>query len=165
MNVIKIGRIPRGFSRYYILQLLKEQEKPLTGKQIMEEAERRSNGLWRPSPGLIYPLLGRLLSEGLIDETEEGGYIITEKGKKYLERYVNIEDEIKKHLEVVEKLSFTGKVILEEIIDRLFILAGIVSQNIDRLSDELKEKYAKFLERELARVRGKETKREKVKVE
>jgi DNA-binding PadR family transcriptional regulator len=162
---LRIGRIPRGFSRYYILQLLKEQEKPLTGKQIMEEAEKRSNGLWRPSPGLIYPLLGRLLSEGLVEETEEGGYVITSKGKEYLKRYTNVEDEIRKHLEVVERLSFTGKVIIEEIIDRLFVLASIIGQNMDRLSEEVKERYAEFLERELARVRGREVKREKVKVE
>jgi DNA-binding PadR family transcriptional regulator len=50
--------IPRGFSRYYILELLQKQ--PHTGKQIIDTAVKQSDGKWNPSPGLIYPLLGRL---------------------------------------------------------------------------------------------------------
>ena len=49
--------IPRGFSRYYILELL--QKNPHTGKQIIDNAVKESGGRWNPSPGLIYPLLGR----------------------------------------------------------------------------------------------------------
>ena len=53
--------VPRGFSRYFILELLKE--KTYTGKEIIDYAVEQSNGIWKPSPGLIYPLLGRLLDE------------------------------------------------------------------------------------------------------
>ena len=60
--------IPRGFSRQYILNLLKE--KPMSGKEIIDFAIYESEGKWKPSPGLIYPMLGRLLEEGLISETE-----------------------------------------------------------------------------------------------
>ena len=55
--------VPRGFSRYFILELLKK--KPHTGKEIIDSAVKQSDGIWKPSPGLIYPLLGRLLDEGL----------------------------------------------------------------------------------------------------
>jgi hypothetical protein len=58
--------VPRGFSRYFILELLKK--KSHTGKEIIDYAVEQSNGIWKPSPGLIYPLLGRLLDEGLIEE-------------------------------------------------------------------------------------------------
>ena len=71
--------VPRGFSRYFILELLKK--KPHTGKQIIDYAVEQSQGIWKPSPGLIYPLLGRLLDEGLIEETSDGRYQITKKGK------------------------------------------------------------------------------------
>jgi len=71
--------IPRGFSRYYILEVLKK--KPHTGKEIIDAAIEQSDGIWKPSPGLIYPLLGRLLDEGLIEETKAGKYQITRKGK------------------------------------------------------------------------------------
>src|SRR5215475_8066436 len=70
--------IPRGFSRHYILALLKEE--PMSGKEIMDKAVLQSDGKWKPSPGLIYPMLGRLLEEGLISETENGRYKITSKG-------------------------------------------------------------------------------------
>ena len=58
--------VPRGFSRYYILQQL--MENPHTGKEIIDSAVEASAGNWKPSPGLIYPLLGRLLDEGLIED-------------------------------------------------------------------------------------------------
>src|SRR5918996_6005702 len=70
--------IPRGFSRQYILNLLKE--KPMSGKEIIDFAIYESGGKWKPSPGLIYPMLGRLLEEGLISETENGKYKITSSG-------------------------------------------------------------------------------------
>jgi DNA-binding PadR family transcriptional regulator len=67
----KVGSsIPRGFSRRYILELLTEQ--PMTGKEIIDKAIVQSQGKWRPSPGLIYPMPGRLLDEGLIAELENG---------------------------------------------------------------------------------------------
>ena len=65
MSKVK-GSVPRGFTRFYALHLL--NSKPMTGKEIIIEAEKRSDGAWSPSPGLIYPLLGRLLRDELIEE-------------------------------------------------------------------------------------------------
>ncbi|TLX75429.1 MAG: PadR family transcriptional regulator, partial [Thaumarchaeota archaeon] len=64
--------VPRGFSRYFILEVLKKN--PSTGKDIINKAIAQSGGRWKPSPGLIYPLLGRLLDENLIEETKDGKY-------------------------------------------------------------------------------------------
>src|SRR3989475_13125906 len=69
--------VPRGFSRYFILDVIKK--KPSTGKEIIVTAIAQSGGKWKPSPGLIYPLLGRLLDDGLIEETKDGKYQITRK--------------------------------------------------------------------------------------
>ena len=77
--------VPRGFSRYYILELLKKQ--PHTGKEIINSAIEESDGKWKPSPGLIYPLLGRLLDEGLIEEAENGKYAISKKRSRYNWRF------------------------------------------------------------------------------
>jgi DNA-binding PadR family transcriptional regulator len=41
----------------------------MSGKEIIDKAIAESGGIWKPSPGLIYPLLGRLIEEGLIDQT------------------------------------------------------------------------------------------------
>ena len=86
--------VPRGFSRYFILELLKT--KPQTGKEIINYATKQSNGIWKPSPGLIYPLLGRLLDEGLIEETEDGRYQLTKKGSETAQDVDKVNEIVKK---------------------------------------------------------------------
>ena len=94
--------VPRGFSRFYVLNLLQEQ--PMTGKQIIDSASKESDGMWKPSAGLVYPLLGRLLQEGLIEENAEGKYTITKKGISVLEDLQSIQDIIKKQLDVLMRI-------------------------------------------------------------
>ena len=81
--------IPRGFSRYFVLELLKE--KTYTGKEIIDYAVEQSNGIWKPSPGLIYPLLGRLLDENLIQETKDGRYPLTKEGEETAKDVSNVQ--------------------------------------------------------------------------
>ena len=78
--------VPRGFSRYFILELLKT--KSHSGKEIIDYAVEQSNGIWKPSPGLIYPLLGRLLDEGLIEEDSDGKYQLTKKVQLKLQYFL-----------------------------------------------------------------------------
>ena len=63
-------RARRGDVRAALLTLLAEE--PRNGYQLMQEIERRSDGVWRPSPGSVYPALQQLEDEGLVraDETE-----------------------------------------------------------------------------------------------
>ena len=64
-------RIRRGDVRAAILLLV--EEAPRNGYQIMQELESRSGGVWRPSPGSVYPALQLLADEGLIrSETRDG---------------------------------------------------------------------------------------------
>jgi len=75
-------RARRGDVRAAALLLL--MEGPLNGYQIMQEIEKRSDGVWRPSPGSVYPALAQLEDEGLI-RTEEIGdrrmYVLTDSGR------------------------------------------------------------------------------------
>src|ERR1039458_4925057 len=64
-------RARRGDVRAAILALLREQSR--NGYQIIQEIERRSGGLWRPSAGSVYPALQLLEDEGLIEGVEGGG--------------------------------------------------------------------------------------------
>lgn len=73
--------------RAAVLNLLNEQS--LTGYQLMGAIEEKSQGLWKPGPGSIYPALQLLADEGLIaltgaDEAGKKPYAITDEGKKYL---------------------------------------------------------------------------------
>jgi DNA-binding PadR family transcriptional regulator len=62
-------RARRGAIVHATLLLLSEQ--PRHGYEIIAELEERSGGVWRPSPGSIYPALKRLSAKGLV-EAQEG---------------------------------------------------------------------------------------------
>lgn len=75
------AKVGRGDVRLAILHLLKEE--PMHGYQIMQEIKDRSNGIWQPSPGAIYPTLQQLEDEGLVRAEEDEGkkvYRLTEEG-------------------------------------------------------------------------------------
>ena len=79
------GGARRGDVRAAILALLAEQ--PMHGYQIIQEISRRSDGIWTPSPGAVYPALAQLEDEGLIRLAEEGGrkvFHLTEEGQRYV---------------------------------------------------------------------------------
>jgi DNA-binding PadR family transcriptional regulator len=68
-----------------VLVLLAEE--PRNGYQLMQEIEERSDGVWRPSPGSIYPALQLLEDEGLVRISSEGGkktYELTDAGRAHV---------------------------------------------------------------------------------
>jgi DNA-binding PadR family transcriptional regulator len=77
----------RGDIRTAALLLLAEE--PRNGYQIMQEVEQRSDGVWRPSPGSVYPALQQLEDEGLIRSEEIDGrklFALTEEGRTHVEK-------------------------------------------------------------------------------
>jgi DNA-binding PadR family transcriptional regulator len=77
----------RGDIRTAVLLLLAEE--PRNGYQLMQEMEERSEGVWRPSPGSVYPTLQQLEDEGLIRSSEHDGrraFEITDEGRAVLEK-------------------------------------------------------------------------------
>ena len=43
------------------------------GYEMIQELDARTNGIWRPSPGSVYPTLQLLEDEGLIEAEANGG--------------------------------------------------------------------------------------------
>ncbi|MGO9248085.1 MAG: PadR family transcriptional regulator [Solirubrobacteraceae bacterium] len=87
------GRGPRGRGRkarrgdIRTAALLLLAEEPRNGYQIMQEIEERSDGVWRPSPGSVYPALQQLEDEGLIRSEELDGrklFQLTEAGREFV---------------------------------------------------------------------------------
>ena len=79
-------RARRGDVRAAVLLLLEEE--PRNGYQLMQELEERSGGVWRPSPGSIYPALSQLEDEGLVRSDESAGrraFQLTDAGRAYIE--------------------------------------------------------------------------------
>jgi DNA-binding PadR family transcriptional regulator len=79
-------RARRGDVRAAALLLLADG--PLNGYQIMQEIEKRSDGVWRPSPGSVYPALAQLEDEGLIRAEQVGDrrtFVLTDVGRTHVD--------------------------------------------------------------------------------
>ena len=142
--------VPRGFSRYFILELLKK--KPHTGKEIIDAATKQSEGIWKPSPGLIYPLLGRLLDEGLIEESSSGKYQITKKGRATADDLDTINDIVKKQMDVLFRVGNVGRFVAIDMLERMASMGSLLSSNVANMTKEETTKYKKFLETELKKI-------------
>lgn len=74
----------RGDIRAAILALLAEA--PMHGYQIIQELTERTEGVWRPSPGSVYPTLQQLEDEDLIvpsaSETGKRVFELTDAGRE-----------------------------------------------------------------------------------
>ncbi|WP_405498496.1 PadR family transcriptional regulator [Nocardia sp. NBC_00511] len=80
------GRGRRGDVRAAILLLL--QERPMHGYELIQQIRERSEDVWRPSPGSIYPALAQLEDEGLVIIEKVSGRKtakLTESGVAFVE--------------------------------------------------------------------------------
>lgn len=62
------GRARRGDIRAGVLLVL--ADRPMHGYEVMTELAERSGGVWRPSPGSVYPTLQQLEDEDLVRSEE-----------------------------------------------------------------------------------------------
>jgi len=80
--------MPRGYHRHGALRglvLWVLSQSPANGAEIISTIEKMWWGLWRPSPGAVYPLLSSMVSEGVISRRPDGKYEVTELGMRELE--------------------------------------------------------------------------------
>ena len=95
------SRVPRGYLRYQVLQLLKEQA--MSGSEISSRIEQDTEGRWKPSPGSLYPLLKALKRNGLVEELppDDGlkRYRMTELGRTLLDEGQEMTDIMREKLE------------------------------------------------------------------
>ena len=144
--------VPRGFSRDFILELLKK--KAHTGKEIINYAVEQSNGIWKPSPGLIYPLLGRLLDEGLIEESKDGRYQLTKKGAETAQDVDKVNEIVKKQLDVLFRLGNVGRFVAIDVLEKISTMGSILSSNFANMTEDETKKYKEFLELELKKIQN-----------
>jgi len=95
--------------------------------------------------------LGKLLSGGFIEETE-GGYRITTEGEKALEEFVKARGEFEKRLAPIIRFGLFGKLVAQDLMDRLEGLFRILNEDISKFNAEQKERYKDFLRNELKRL-------------
>jgi DNA-binding PadR family transcriptional regulator len=120
-------RVRRGDVRAAALSLLAEG--PRNGYQIIQEISERTDGVWRPSPGSVYPALQQLEDEGLIQpETGESGrkaFALTDEGRSYTESHA---DELAASWDAVTGSVDDGEVQLRQLIRQVMMAVSQVSQ-------------------------------------
>src|ERR1700733_8250116 len=120
-------RAKRGDVRAAALALLAEE--PMNGYQIIQAIGERSDGVWRPSPGSVYPALQQLEDEGLIaPETGESGrkaFALTDEGRTYTESHA---DELAAAWNAVPGSVDDGEVQLRQLIRQVMVAVSQVSQ-------------------------------------
>jgi DNA-binding PadR family transcriptional regulator len=80
------ARVGRGDVRLAVLGVVAEG--PLHGYTIIQTIEERTDGVWRPSPGSIYPVIELLAEEGLVTVEKQKGQrtvTITDDGRAFVE--------------------------------------------------------------------------------
>ncbi|MGP4029972.1 PadR family transcriptional regulator [Actinomadura sp. 3N407] len=76
-------RTRRGNVRAALLALL--AERAMHGYEMIQELDGRTGGVWRPSPGSVYPTLQMLEDEDLVSSEEQGGkrlFSLTDAGRE-----------------------------------------------------------------------------------
>src|SRR6266699_3441405 len=65
----RLHSAPKGLLRYYILH--KIAQRPIHGYEIIQDIDSKTEGAWRPGAGSLYPILKKLVTEGLIKAEPE----------------------------------------------------------------------------------------------
>jgi DNA-binding PadR family transcriptional regulator len=121
-------RVRRGDVRAAILDLLAEGE-PWNGYQIIQEIGARTQGVWRPSAGSVYPALQQLEDEALIraeaGEDRRRMYTLSEEGRAYVEEHA---DELKASWDAVTGSVNDAEVQLRHTIHQVMVAVSQVAQ-------------------------------------
>ena len=142
-------RARRGDVRAAMLKLLAEE--PRNGYQLMQEIEQRSEGVWRPSPGSVYPALQLLEDEGLVTTIQgDGGrsYQLTDAGHAAVEE----RGDVPAPWDVVKEDDGPGPRRLGQLIKEVAMATAQVIQSGDAAKMEKAEALMKETRRSLYRI-------------
>jgi DNA-binding PadR family transcriptional regulator len=128
----------------------------MSGKEIIDKAIAESGGIWKPSPGLIYLLLGRLI-DGLIDQTDDGRYKITMKGLDMIKDLESVHNVFQKQFEVLLRVGSRGRFMMLDLLDRITNIGSALSSNLDKMTEQERNRYRDFLKTELRKVDQQQT--------
>ena len=122
-------RVRRGDVRAAILDLLAEGQ-PWNGYQIIQEIGARTQGVWRPSAGSVYPALQQLEDEALIKAEVAGEdrrrmYTLTEEGQAYVTEHA---DELRASWDAVTGSVNDSEVQLRHTIHQVMVAVSQVAQ-------------------------------------
>lgn len=147
----------KGHIRLAILLLL--QRAPLYGYSIMKQISELTCGVWKPTPGGIYPVLKKLESYGLVEgfwEVKAGRrrrlYRITDKGVGTFDKMMKSYRDFSSWVNILLKelsLPANGEELVDEMRDSAFLLGErrrLVMSLMSKLESTLNEIDSKLKE-------------------
>lgn len=137
----------KGDLKYVILELIKDT--PRHGYDIIRELEEQSHGMYKPSPGVIYPTLQMLEEMGHAVSTEQEGkrvYAITAAGREFLEKK-NVASDVRSQMKRRWSFKNIGKTMmvmkeyhaLEDLMHR--VIRGQDADKLQKIRDILIQAY------------------------
>ena len=149
-----------GIMKLYVLHSLTVG--PKTGYDLIKEISEKTDGIWIPSKGMLYPLLKKMEEEGLIVVSDTGSrskniYEITEDGRELLERMVKHRKEAGKRIHVFRRIMadiFGGN--FGKAGENLYEIHQLLEEIPPEKEDEAASITGKCLE-ELKRLKGNES--------
>jgi DNA-binding PadR family transcriptional regulator len=137
----------KGDLKYVLLELIKDT--PRHGYDVIRELEEQSHGMYKPSPGVIYPTLQMLEEMGYAVSTEQEGkkvYTITTSGREFLEKK-NVTSDLRNQMKRRWSFKNIGKTImvmkeyhaLEDLLGR--VVRGQEADKLQRIRDILVQTY------------------------
>lgn len=133
---MNVERLKKGVLKMLILEAL--ENKPMHAYEIIKSIEKKFNGVYKPSPGSIYPVLKQLIANGLISVEEKEGkkiYLITEEGRQ---KYLKMKSEI--------KTIFSNSDGYRRLVSELFDIGLILYNYRENLDEERINKIRSILE-------------------
>ncbi|MCY0883236.1 MAG: PadR family transcriptional regulator [Acidianus infernus] len=127
---MNLERLRKGTLKLLILEAL--NDKPMHAYEIIKSIEKKFHGIYKPSPGSLYPVLKQLIENGMVTVEEKDDkkiYIITDKGK---EAFNKMKTEMKN--------VFTKNNQYRKLVNQLFEIGLIIYNFRDKLSEEDYEK-------------------------
>jgi DNA-binding PadR family transcriptional regulator len=150
----------RGDLKYVILDLIKGRSRH--GYEIIQELEELSHGLYKPSPGAIYPVLQMLEDMGYASIAERDGkkfHSITNQGRQFLKERQAVTNEVKSKLKLMWSFKNSSKLeaaledlqkIEETLLDRKLRSGDIDKlQQIQEVISQASQTISKILSKEI----------------
>jgi DNA-binding PadR family transcriptional regulator len=142
-NIGTKGGKQHGILSIYILHSIKKE--PKTGYELIAEIKEKTEGIWTPSKGTIYPLLKHLREQKLISIKQIGErskqiLMITNEGKKTLLNAKKHGKQMEENFLKFRKLiSEIGEFKHEEIVDVMFNIRMLSISKSKIKNDEVKD--------------------------
>ena len=102
-------------------------------------------------------MLGRLIEEGLIDQMDDGRYKITTKGLHMIKDLESVHNVFQKQFGVLLRVGSFGRFMALDLLDRVTNIGSALSSNLDKMTEQERNRYKHFLKTELRKVDQQQT--------